>query len=105
MSRHIINIEYGERYTDFVVGMYVDTSLADDLDMLGWNLCDCDDARFEREIGGCEVVSETVGNGAAEIVVELNGLDDGLKDSLVEEYQSEWEDFVEQLTTGILSRV
>lgn len=30
MSTHKIEIEYGEKYTDYVMGMYVDTRLADE---------------------------------------------------------------------------
>ncbi len=87
------------------MGMYVSTSLADDIDMLGWNLCDCDDTLFQAKIGNCRVVAETIKDGIMEAVVEFPGQDDGMKEKLVNEFLNSWEDLVFHVYKGTKSRV
>lgn len=105
MSLHEIEIEYGERYTDFVMGMYVDTSLADDIDMLGWNMCGCDDEVFQENIGNCRIVSVNNRNGNAEMVLEFPGQNEELKVKIVDEFTDCWEDLLIHYKVGLLSRV
>lgn len=104
MSTHEIEIEYGERFTDFIMSMYVETSLADDIDMLGWNLCGCDDAVFKEKIGNCRIISNVVGNGNVSILIKLAGNDNDMKEIIIEEIFDCWKDLVETLKKGLLSR-
>lgn len=104
MSSHEIEIEYGERYTDFVMGMYVDTSLADDIDMLGWNLCDCDDVVFQVKLGNCHILSQKVRRGKAEIVILLDGNDEELQEQTIDDFIDGLGDFVLHQERGLQSR-
>ena len=105
MSLHEIEIEYGERYTDFVMGMYVDTSMADDIDELGWNLCDCDDAVFQEKIGHCLIVTTKSLNGVLKTLFEFSGNDDSKKEEVIEEILDSWNDLALHSMKGLLSRV
>jgi hypothetical protein len=104
MSTHEIEIEYGERYTEFVMGMYVDSSLVDDIDILGWNLCGCDDSVFQEKVGNCRIVSSNLRNGLMEAIVELHGWDKDLQDKVIEEFLDCWDDFVRNQYQGMISR-
>ncbi len=104
MSVHEIELEYGEEYTDFVMGMYVDTRLADDIDELGWNMCGCDDAVFQEKIGNCQIKNQTIKNGIAKISLEFFGNDLEKLEQVLEEVQSNWEDRAINLKKGLLSR-
>lgn len=104
MSVHEIEIEYGEEYTDFVMGMYVDTRLADDIDELGWNMCGCDDAVFQEKIGNCQIKNQTIKNGIAIINIEFLGNDLVRQELVLEEVHSNWEYSAFYLKKGLLSR-
>jgi hypothetical protein len=105
MSLHEIEIEYGERYTDFVMSMYVDTGMADDIDMLGWNLCDCNDAVFQEKIGNCSIVKTVIENKTVKIVLEFSGNDLEIQEHTIDEMQDCWDTRVFLCSKGVLSRV
>jgi hypothetical protein len=105
MSTHEIKIEYEGRNSDLVMGMYVDSSMVDDIDMLGWNLCDCDDARFQEKVGNCRIVSEQVGRGRATVIVSLDGIDEELKEKTIDDFFDGLDDFIWRVMLGLRSRI
>lgn len=104
MSLHEIEIEYGERYTDFVMGMYVETRMADDIDELGWNLCDCDNAVFQEKIGHCKVAKTSISKGELKVKVILYGVNEEVENNICERLLNSWEDLLFHFRVGYLSR-
>lgn len=105
MSTFEINMEYEGRKSNFLMGMYVYSSMADDLDMIGLNLCDCDDKRFKEQVGECRIDSETIKLGKARVVVSLGGNDEDMKERTIEELIDCLDDLVWRVRMGLNSRL
>jgi hypothetical protein len=104
MSTYEINFEFDGRNSKFLMGMYVASSMADDIDMLGWNLCDCDDEIYKNRVGNCRIVTEQIKTGIADLVVELDGIDEELKEKTIEDFLDCFKDFIWRENRGLWSR-
>ncbi len=104
MGEIILDINYSGENSEIVLGMYIDTHLAEDISQVGWNICDCDDEKFARLVGDCVVRSSNIENGKAIIEVQLDGTDVKLIEKTLQDYLAGFDYFIRPIQLELSSR-
>lgn len=81
-----IDLRFKGHHAEVVLGMYIDSALEDDVDQVAWNLCECDDTKKSVLIGKCKLISSSVLNQKAGIVITLSGTEKTLQKKVIQEY-------------------
>ena len=99
-----IDLRFKGHYAEVVLGMYIDSALEDDVDQVAWNLCECDDTKKSVLIGKCELISSSVLNQKASIVITLSGTDKTLQEKVIQEYIDGFLYYIRPTQFGLQSR-
>jgi hypothetical protein len=104
MGAYKVEMDYEGRNSNVVVGMYMDSKFKDDIEQTGWNLCGCNDKRFNELIGDCSIVSSDVQIGKAKIVFTIGGPDEGLIEKTIQEILDGFDYYIRPEINGLRSR-
>lgn len=104
MAKLELELIFEGQDSDVVLGMYIDSEMADDISQAGWNLCECDDLRFAKSIGECTIVASNLKKGKADIVLSVIGSDGSLIEQSIQVYLDGFEDYIRPTLLELRSR-